>query len=108
MLRSTRESDILISHTIMEAILMGNTLDSKNSESCVCNGNWVKLITKYKSLFDRNFKDNRTGDVYMLLGIMDGGDDFYFVMASKGQIHLYSCVGSLMAAGFELIEQDDK
>lgn len=50
----------------------------------------------------------KEGYEYMLVGIMDGGDDWYWVMARGGKFNkhtrLLSCVGDIEAFGFEKVE----
>lgn len=50
----------------------------------------------------------KDGYEYKLVGIMDGGDDWYWVMARAGRFNkhtqLLSCVGNIEMFGYEKVE----
>ncbi len=59
---------------------------------------------EYEPLLDKQFVEDRTGDVWTFFGLVHGSDDYYYGMSREGALMLLSCVGSIEAFGFTLAE----
>lgn len=77
--------------------------DSQVSE-CICKGNWRSLVEEYEPLIGRSFVDNKNQE-WRFYGLVWGGDDFYYGMWREDKVALWSCVGSLETAGFEMVDE---
>jgi hypothetical protein len=44
------------------------------------------------------------GDVYTFFGVVHASDDYYYGMSCQGKVQLLSCVCSIEAYGFTLLE----
>jgi hypothetical protein len=67
---------------------------------CICEGNWRNIIADYEPLFGSTYIDSK-GVSHTLAGIMDGGDDYYYVMqAANTKTAFLTCVGELEDMGF--------
>jgi len=73
---------------------------------CICAGNWRAIVKESERLIGKLFRSS-DGDVYTLIGIVHGDDDYYYGMWSKdsAQLELLSCVGSIEGHGFSLEAQ---
>ena len=72
---------------------------------CICEGNWRSILSKTRPLFGKIFVD-KDNTQYLLNGVMDAEDDYYFVFYDIGNksTEYYSCVGSIEDFGFRLKE----
>jgi len=68
---------------------------------CICKGNWRKIIYDTDPLIGKKFKNN-TGDIYILVGVMHGDDDYYYCMWRDNDMKLLTCVGSIEQQGYVL------
>ena len=74
------------------------------ARECACKGNWRALLKECLPLEGGRFR-NRIGHEYTFIGLMDGFDDYYYVLFSPQQgVALLSCVGSIENHGFEQID----
>lgn len=64
-----------------------------------------KFYKANEEYIDKKFVDINTGKEYWYVGLLVGSDDYYYAMYSKewGLVSL-SCVGTISAHGFELVE----
>lgn len=77
--------------------------------SCICEGNLRLIVSETSHLFGRWFKDEK-GQVYTFYGVVIAEDDYYYGMTRHidGKNQLLSCVGSIEAFGFELMEKNNE
>lgn len=81
--------------------------NSKNeviaNAECICRGNWRQIIKEVEHLIDKQFAEERTGNIFTFVGVLHGSDDYYYAMSRSGEFKLLSCVGSINGFGFKLI-----
>jgi hypothetical protein len=76
-----------------------------HADRCICEGNWRLIVGECRTLLDRKYRETRTGDEFLFFGVVHGSDDYYYGMWNRDRgMVLLSCVGSIEAQGFELIE----
>lgn len=75
--------------------------------TCVCKGNWRKIIEDVQPLLDGLAKHEpvplvrEDGSVWYFEGVLHGGDDYYYLLHDDEEYQLRSCVGSLGQHGFQ-------
>lgn len=73
-------------------------------KECICEGNWRRIIKEHEPLHRRVFMGPH-GERFSFSGVMDGMDDYYYVMWSpKYGYRMLSCVGSLEGHGYTLVQ----
>lgn len=83
---------------IREAIDAGINLTLTKLEA----SNWNSILKETRPLFGNLYK--RDDELYKLIGVVDGGDDYYYLMVDKNnKCRLLSCVGSIENFGFNLL-----
>jgi len=68
---------------------------------CICKGNWRNILHEARPLIHKKFSEKHTSKEFIFMGVMDGVDDYYYVMWSKEETKLLSCVGSIEMHGYE-------
>jgi hypothetical protein len=71
---------------------------------CICGGNWRNIVKEHEALFDRKYREVRTGNIYVFTGIVHSEDDYYYLLQKPGECRRLSCVGSIEGFGFELVD----
>lgn len=69
-----------------------------NDDECVCKGNWRNLVRDYGPFIGRTFIEPQTGAEYVFSGLIDGADDYYYLLYSnstKNPTYMLSCVCDL-------------
>lgn len=76
-------------------------LSEKDEGGCICKGNWRMLVSEYSPMFGRDYKDDRTGEVFRFYGLVHTEDDYYFGMWNHitKKHRLLSCVGNIEGFG---------
>ena len=68
---------------------------------CICKGNWRAIIHESRPLFNKIYIDKK-GKEYHFSGVMQGDDDYYYVLWSPKKTVFLSCVGSIGGHGYTL------
>lgn len=95
------DADTLEHHPIASAAL--EAADAAAAAPQVADRNWESLQREVMPLIGRQFR-SANGNICRLIGLIDGGDDYYYGMTLEGRLHMLSCVGSLEVHGMTLIE----
>lgn len=76
---------------------------------CVCEGNWRLILHEYRPFFGRHYigvEGKDSGKEFVFIGLMDGEDDYYYVMWSKADgFRLLTCVGSIEGNGYKITDK---
>ena len=80
-------------------------MNSNTEDKCICKGNWRALVAEMQPLLDRKFRRDIDGTEWTFFGLVYGSDDYYYGMYRPGDMRLLSCVGTMEACGYTLIEE---
>ena len=71
---------------------------------CICRGNWRAIVKEATPFLDKSFK-SCDEKIFTFLGVMHGSDDYYYLMWDRNLgLRMLSCVGSIEAHGYTLLE----
>lgn len=71
---------------------------------CICKGNWRNIVNNISHLISSRYRQT-DGTEYVLFGVVDGGDDYYYGLSSNGGMDckLLPCSLSIEEYGYTRI-----
>lgn len=77
-----------------------------HDDGCICHGNWRELVKESEPFLEKTYRDER-GHKFVFVGLINGGDDYYYGMAGEKGFRLLSCAASLEQHGYELVPEEE-
>lgn len=82
-------------------------MSNPTDKDCICYGNWRQIVKEVEPFFEKTFKQNGSERNYILMGVVNGKDDYYYLFFNTESKHYeqWSCVGSLEGYGLVLSDE---